>query len=40
MKFLKECVHCFGWNCHKMAGLSRELVEHQLQIKSGFKPYK
>jgi hypothetical protein len=37
---LKEYVYCFAWNYTEMHGLSRELVEHRLPIKDGFKPYK
>jgi hypothetical protein len=37
---LKEYVDCFAWNYTEMFGLSRELVEHWLPIKDGFKPYK
>jgi hypothetical protein len=37
---LKEYVDCFAWNYTEMPGLSRELVEHRLPIKDGFKPYK
>jgi hypothetical protein len=40
IKLLKESVACFAWNYCKMSGLSRELVEHQLPIKSGFRLYK
>jgi hypothetical protein len=40
IKILKECVHCFVWNYNEMPGLSRDLVEHKLPIKPGFKPYK
>jgi hypothetical protein len=40
IKLLKDCVNYFTWNYHEMFGLSRELVEHWLPIKSGFKPYK
>jgi hypothetical protein len=36
----KNYVDCFAWNYRKMSGLSRELVEHQLPIKSCFRPYK
>jgi hypothetical protein len=36
---LKEYVDCFAWNYIEMLGLSRELVEHRLPIKDGFKPY-
>ena len=31
---------CFAWDYHKMPGLSRELVEHYLPIKEGFRPFK
>src|SRR6266540_1433014 len=37
---LKEYVDYFAWEYHEMPGLSRELVEHQLPIKAGFRPYK
>jgi hypothetical protein len=37
---LKEYANCFARNYHKMSKLSRELVEHQLPIKFGFRPYK
>jgi hypothetical protein len=37
---LKEYVDCFAWNYNEMPGLSRDLVEHKLPIKPGFKPYK
>jgi hypothetical protein len=37
---LKEYVDCFAWNYNEMSGLSRDLVEHKLPIKPGFKPYK
>jgi hypothetical protein len=40
IKLLKEYVDCFTWNYHEMSGLTRELVEHRLPIKSGFRPYK
>ena len=40
IKLLKEYVDCFAWEYHEMPGLSRELVEHRLPIKSGFRPYK
>jgi hypothetical protein len=36
----KEYTDCFAWNCTEMLGLSREIVEHGLAIKSGFKPFK
>jgi hypothetical protein len=37
---LKEYSDCFAWNYTEMPGLSREIVEHQLPIKSGFRPFK
>jgi hypothetical protein len=37
---LREYVDCFTWNYTEMPGLSRELVEHRLPIKDGFRPYK
>jgi hypothetical protein len=40
IKFLKEYVDCFTRNYREMPRLSQKLVEHQLPIKSGFKPYK
>jgi hypothetical protein len=40
IKILKEYVDFFDWNYNEMPGLSRDLVEHKLPIKPGFKPYK
>jgi hypothetical protein len=40
IKLLRNYIDCFAWNYHEMPGLSRELVEHWLPIKTGFKPYK
>src|SRR3954466_9690709 len=40
IELLKEYICCFAWEYHEMSGLSRELVEHRLPIKSGFRPYK
>jgi hypothetical protein len=37
---LKEYPDCFAWNYTEMPGLSREIVEHRLPIKSGFRPFK
>jgi hypothetical protein len=31
---------CFAWDDTEMPGLSRELIEHRLLIKAGFRPYK
>jgi hypothetical protein len=40
IKFLKAYTCCFAWDYTEMPGLSRELVEHWLPIKVGFRPYK
>jgi hypothetical protein len=40
IRFLREYVNCFAWNYQEMSDLSRDLVEHQLPIKVGFRPYK
>jgi hypothetical protein len=40
IKLLREYVDCFAWSYSEMSGLSHELVEHQLPIKDGFRPYK
>ena len=37
---LKEYVDCFTCNYREMPRLSRELVEHRLPIKNGFRPFK
>jgi hypothetical protein len=37
---LKEYSDCFAWSYTKMPGLNRELVEHRVPIKSGFRPFK
>jgi hypothetical protein len=37
---LKEYSDCFAWNYTEMPGLSREIVERRLPIKSGFRPFK
>jgi hypothetical protein len=37
---LNEYSDCFAWNYTEMPGLSREIVEHRLPIKSGFRPFK
>jgi hypothetical protein len=39
IKLLRDYVGCFTWNYREMPGLSREIVEHRLPIKSGFRPY-
>jgi hypothetical protein len=40
IKLLRDYIDCFAWNYREMPGLSQELVEHRLPIKSGFMPYK
>jgi hypothetical protein len=37
---LREFIDCFYWDYTEMPGLSRDLVEHTLLIKSGFRPHK
>jgi hypothetical protein len=37
---LKEYLDCFAWNYTEMPGLSREIVEHRLPIKSNFRHFK
>jgi hypothetical protein len=40
IKLIRDYVDCFTWNYHEMSGLSQELVEHWLRMRSGFRPYK
>jgi hypothetical protein len=40
ISLLKEYSDFFAWNYIEVPGLSREIVEHQLPIKSGVKPFK
>jgi hypothetical protein len=40
IKLFKEYVDYFAWNYNEIPSLSRDLVEHCLPIKSGFRPYK
>ena len=40
INLLKEYVDFYAWEYHEMSGLSRDLVEHRLPIKAGFRPYK
>ena len=40
INLLKEYVDCFAWEYHEMPDLSRDLVEHRLPMKAGFRPYK
>jgi hypothetical protein len=37
---LSEFSECFAWSYDEMPGLDRELVEHRLLIKRGFRPFK
>jgi hypothetical protein len=37
---LKEYSYCIAWNYTEMPGLSREIVEHWLPIKSDFRSFK
>jgi hypothetical protein len=37
---LKEYSDCFAWNYTEMSGLSQEIVEHRLPIKSDFRLFK
>jgi hypothetical protein len=40
IKLLIGYIDCFTWNYLEMPDLSRELVEHWLPIKTGFRTYK
>jgi hypothetical protein len=40
IELLKVYTCHFAWDYTEMPGLSRELVEHRLPIKAGFRPYK
>jgi hypothetical protein len=40
IKLLKEYKDCFAWDYSEMPGLDCSIVEHQLPIKPGSKPYK
>jgi hypothetical protein len=40
IELLRAYMCCFAWDYTEMPGLSRELVEHWLLIKAGFRPYK
>ncbi|XP_051144004.1 uncharacterized protein LOC127260333 [Andrographis paniculata] len=37
---IMEYRDCFAWDYDEMPGLARELVEHRLPIKAGYKPHK
>jgi hypothetical protein len=36
---LKEYSTCFAWDYMEMPGLDRSIVEHQLPLKKGFRPF-
>lgn len=38
IKILKEFKDCFAWEHHEMPGIDRQIIEHKLPIKDGFKP--
>jgi hypothetical protein len=40
IELLKAYTHCFAWDYTEIPGLSRELVDHRLPIKVGFRLYK
>jgi hypothetical protein len=40
IELFREYVDSFAWSYSEMLDLSRELVEHRLLIKDGFRPYK
>ena len=37
---LKEFKDCFAWEYYEMPGLVRSIIEHQLPIKPGYRPFK
>ncbi|KAM0958525.1 hypothetical protein ACFX2I_023763 [Malus domestica] len=39
-QLLHEFKDCFAWSYHEMPGLDRTLVEHELRIKAGCKPFR
>jgi hypothetical protein len=40
IELLKAYMCYFAWDYTEMLGLSKELVEHRLLIRAGFRPYK
>jgi hypothetical protein len=40
IELLKVYTCYFAWDYTEMPGLSRELIEHRLPIKTSFRPYK
>jgi hypothetical protein len=36
---LKEYADCFAWDYTEMPGLDRSIIEHQLPLKLGFRPF-
>jgi hypothetical protein len=39
-QLLMEFMDCFAWEYTELPGLNKELVEHQLPIKEGFRPHR
>ncbi|KAM1529738.1 hypothetical protein ACFX1Z_018909 [Malus domestica] len=39
-QLLHEFKDCFAWSYHEMPGFDRALVEHELRIKPGCKPFR
>jgi hypothetical protein len=39
LALLKEYADCFAWDYIEMPGLDRSIVEHQLPLKKGFRPF-
>jgi hypothetical protein len=39
-ELLTKFTDCFAWSYTEMPGLDKELVEHRLPFKQGFRPYK
>lgn len=40
VNLLREYRDCFAWEYSEMPGLDREIAEHKLPIKEGYRPYK
>jgi hypothetical protein len=36
---LKEYSDCFAWDYTEMSGLDKSIIEHQLPLKKGFRPF-
>jgi hypothetical protein len=39
LALLEEYTDCFAWDYTEMPGLDRSIVEHQLPLKKGFRPF-